>query len=57
MIGRTYNWRTDPLRSLAQYLAELQEQFDALPLTSPARGALAARIRQVEAEIDARESL
>lgn len=46
-----------PLRSLEQYLAELREQFDALPMTSPARGALANRIRQVEAEIDAREPL
>lgn len=43
-----------PLRSLEDYLAELQAQFDRLPLDSKARGPLASRIRQVEAEIDAR---
>lgn len=50
-------WRNTPLRSLEDYLAELQAQFDALPMTSPARGPLANRIVQVEAEIDAREPL
>lgn len=43
-----------PARSLEAYLDELQSQFDRLPLTSPARGAVASRIRAVEAEIDAR---
>lgn len=43
-----------PIRSLEAYLADLQDQFDRLPLTSPARGAVASRIRAVEAEIDAR---
>lgn len=43
-----------PLRSLETYLAELNDQFERLPLQSVARGPLAARIRQVEAEIDAR---
>lgn len=43
-----------PLRSLTLYLADLQARYDALPMTSPARGALAGKIRAVEAEIDAR---
>lgn len=42
-----------PLRSLAEYLADLVEQYRLLPMTSPARGPLANRIRQVEEEIDA----
>lgn len=43
-----------PCRSLQQYLDELVEQYDRLPMQSPARGELASRIRQVETEIDAR---
>lgn len=42
-----------PCRSLQMYLDELVEQYDRLPMQSPARGELANRIRQVEAEIDA----
>lgn len=43
-----------PARSLELYLADLVEQLRLLPMTSAARPALVARIRQVEAEIDAR---
>jgi hypothetical protein len=43
-----------PARSLETLLAELVERFNALPMTDPARGKLAARIRQIEDEIAAR---
>lgn len=43
-----------PARSLEQALADLVAQYAALPMTSPARGELATRIRLIEAEIDAR---
>ncbi len=47
----------DPRRSLEQYLAELVDRFDALPLQDRGRADLARRIREVEAEIDARSTL
>ena len=47
-----------PRRSLEEYLAELVDRYEALPLTHySARGKLATRIRQVEAEINARSGL
>jgi hypothetical protein len=46
-----------PRRSLDQYLAELVERFDALPLQDGRRADLARRIRELEAEIDARSGL
>lgn len=42
-----------PRRSLDQYLAELQERFDRLPMTHPERDQLAARIVRVEDQIAA----
>lgn len=44
----------DPLRSLDDYLSELIERLDVMRPDDPARGKLAARIREVEALIDAR---
>lgn len=44
-------------RALEQYLAELVDEFDRLPLTHRRRPDLARRIRAVEAEIDARQPL
>ena len=41
-------------RSLAALHVELLNRFRALPLDNPERGRLATRIREVEAEIDAR---
>lgn len=46
-----------PRRSLEQYLAELMQRFQALPLDDEARPGLARRIREVEVEIDARSGL
>lgn len=40
-----------PPRSLAKYVTDLIHQFDALAVTDPRRGALASRIRRLEAEI------
>ena len=48
---------TAPARSLEQYLAELIGRFDALRLDDRRRPDLAQRIREVEAEIDARSPL
>ena len=41
-------------RSLVALHVELLNRFRALPLDNPERGRLATRIREVEAEIDAR---
>jgi hypothetical protein len=46
-----------PLRSLEDYLDELQRRYDALPMQSKERGELATRIREVEIEIDARSPI
>lgn len=46
-----------PCRSLETYLAELVDRLNRLRLDDPARGALAQRIRECEAEIDARKPL
>jgi hypothetical protein len=40
-----------PVRPLRKFLAELIDQFDALPVTDSRRASVAARIRRVEAEI------
>ena len=44
-------------RSLSALHIELLNRFRALPLDNPERGRLAMRIREVEAEIDARVKL
>lgn len=44
-------------RSLEDYLADLVEQLKLLPPQSKARPALINRIRQVEAELDARQPI
>ena len=44
-------------RSLVRYLDELQDKFDALPLTDPERLRLEARMVEVERELMAREGL
>jgi len=41
-----------PTRSLEAYLAELQRQYEAMPMTHRDRGRLALRICEVEAAID-----
>ena len=46
-----------PTRSLEQAQADLQEQFDRLPLTDPRRPELARMIRQLDDESIAREGL
>lgn len=43
-----------PCRTLDDYLADLLRRYNALPMTHQDRGKLAVRIRDVEAEIDAR---
>jgi hypothetical protein len=46
-----------PVRSLRKYVAELVDQFDALAVSDPRRGAVAARIRRIEAEIARRRKI
>jgi hypothetical protein len=53
----TYAWQRSPTRSLEQYLDDLCEQLKRLPMTSRARGPLITKIRQIEAELDARQPL
>ncbi len=47
----------DPARSLEQYLAELVEQMNRLPLNDRRRGRLATRIREIEIQLDAGSGL
>ena len=43
-----------PLRSLNQYLADLQDEYDRLPMQSARRGRLVVLIRECEIAIDER---
>lgn len=46
-----------PTRTLDDYLAELGERLDDLPLSAPDREALVKRIAEIDAEIMARAGL
>jgi hypothetical protein len=43
-----------PARSIEQYLADLQAEYDRLPMQSSRRGRLATLIRECEIAIDER---
>ena len=49
--------RHPPVRSLEQYLSELQDEFDRLPLQHPRRGRLAILMREAQDAIDERSPL